>query len=564
MALVFLRFFTANPQNFFQNLQAGILPKDEFYALRIFSADSVFSGLGNHYIDNKPYSYRNPEIISLAEISQRLFYKINQSEIEFSYYTFSLILLFFWIFLICGLVSRYSKASEFVLSSIVTIQLLLSFGQFRLVRGDYGFERLVSPQIHGLTWIMYLMMLVRTIELIRSGRVSQKFLFFYAISLSGIFLTYIFTFLIAAAVSAIVLLYLIFTKRTLIAVRLLGFSGLFVLPLVILTFKIREQERFAAASERMGLVEARLPSSLYSLVGALLLATTIFLFSRLYFRSSAINSLELGLIISCLGIVVATQSGIVTKRDIQFSSHFDVFLHLNWVIYSVYLMARFLNVPPRRATATRTFFARFSAFQNVTLVLIALAAISTLLISTQNSGKTNPFEKLSDRNVIVDDNVYQYSFPVFTSASILYNRSMHFYGFTDAELVERFIISKGCESDLTWEDLREVWMYSVDAPLQKANRLNGLSSSTRLVNLFAVEVQRLEEIARVREESQTNLLEKLIYKISQKDCISWARAYDVDRVVYSRNSTWVEIFTEIGLAREALPGTSLYVTSIAP
>ena len=166
----------------------------------------------------------------------------------------------------------------------------------------------------------------------------------------------------------------------------------------------------------------------------------------------------------------------------------------------------------------------------------------TLIPAIQFNHKTKLHVELgsnfnSDTNVIVDT-IISPTFPIYSGAKMLYQNDIYTYKYSNSEILERYYISKGCPRNLNLSNSSPIIVYRIEAFRQKASALEKNLSILKLDDKLDFLYRPLQIKALDRELEITNEIQRFLVKNGDKSCISLARSFNVDIVIFDEHSLW--------------------------
>jgi len=150
-------------------------------------------------------------------------------------------------------------------------------------------------------------------------------------------------------------------------------------------------------------------------------------------------------------------------------------------------------------------------------------------------------------NAIIDDARVSTTLPILSNFKILYNEHMFYYAYSDAELFKRAYVSMGCPSRFTTMDVQSAFVYKIDAPLLKAKRYRELMATFPTFRLFEGPVEDLEREGLIARREIQSDLDSVLRGVLNSDCISLAKEFEVELVLFNRKSYWYKILEDSGL-----------------
>jgi hypothetical protein len=532
-AIVILPFMSRDISDLRAKFSSGLVPLDISYYQRIFNSDRGFL-LGDFYIESGSFIERTVDFYNLGELIQRLGFKLMGSNVLLTYYFFSLIYLTLWIFLITRIVTFIDSQNIFTVMLITSILLMLFFSRNALLGVTYPFARIINPQFSIVVWLFGNLLLVKILLNDSRKKEDLKPFLFYAINIVVASLSYQFVFFALMSTSVIVGLYLISKRKY---NKSFWFSILIIIstvPYVLVTLEFRSHINYLDLVERMGLIISRVPGSALTLIITFLSLIVIF-FNQKYFSKLSIKIVQKVLVITTLGIILASQSNIVTNMAIQFSDHFLIFAVCNLILVIIFSISKL------KIFSTKYFVPK-KAMALIVIILIISSMFKTFIPAVQYNHMTNLHILLggkfdSSTNVIVDSLISS-AFPVYSSADMLYQNDIYSYKYSNEEILERYYISKGCPRDLNLKSLSPLIIYRVEGYRQKAASVEKYLSLLNLEEKLSFLFRPLQIKALNRESEIKHEIENFLVESKGKSCVSLARSYDVDFILFDNTSLW--------------------------
>ena len=539
----------------------NLLPAlDIYYYQRVFSLNRDYFQLGNMYVDSVSFQQREINILSIGEVVQKYVFHLLGNRIILTYFLFSLVMIFLWIFLIERLIA-YDYPQSFSKNVLFTSSLLvIFFGNTNLINSDnYLFARIVSPQISVFLWLIGLVLLNRIVITKESKTLEYKYLIQFSLLLFVASFTYLFTFISLFGTSIVVFSFLAIQKKYRDLVWFLAFTLISILPFMVLNFNQSKEERFQDASARLGLVKYHFPGSLTTILISLGIIFAITMHKHFITKKLPYSNLERVLVISSIGLILASQSNIVTGKEIQFY-HFSLFAKMNLMIYFILIASRIT----------------FRKFQNkiVKYRVILIVFLPIILILNSSKGVILPLiydnrvsssieflnQYSSKKKLIVDVANLQNVFPIYSEAKLLYQSDITSYGFSNLEVLDRAYISAGCPNKISERLQSELEVYRALAIYTKGKALENYLKYFYLDKYFAsFYIPTLDRALKERRIIQSEINNYLI-TANKTDCVSLAKTYGIDSIIFDKKSQWYSIVIDNNLPviSFTFQGLSLY------
>jgi hypothetical protein len=525
-------------KNEIENLSPAL---DIYYYQRVFSLNRDYFQLGNMYVDNVSLQQRQINILSIGEVFQKYVFHLLDNRIILTYFLFSLVMIFLWIFLIQRLIA-YDYPQSFFKNILFTCALLvIFFGNTNLVNANYPFARIISPQISVFLWLIGLILLKRIVITKKPKTLEFKYLIQFSLLLFVASFTYLYTFVSLFGTSIVIFSFLVIQKRYPNSLWFLTFTLISILPFMVLNFNKSKEERFQDAGARMGLIKYHFPGSLTTILISLGIIFAIVMHKHFINKKFSYSNLERVLVISSIGLIVASQSNIVTGREIQFY-HFSLFAKMNLMVYLVLITSRIT----------------FRKFQNeiVRYRVIIIVFLPIILILNSFKGVILPLiydnhgsssvellnnKYSSEEKLIVDVANLQNVFPIYSEAKLLYQSDITTYGFSNIEILNRAYISAGCPTKISKTLQLDLDVYRAVAMYMKGKALEKYLKYFNLDKYFASSyIPILDRALKERRIIQSEIDNYLI-SASKTECVSLAKTYGIDSVIFDKKSQWYSI-----------------------
>jgi len=541
-ALVVLPFFTASSSGILSKISSGNEALGIFYYPRIFSINEAWFKIGNYFIEPIGSTKISAEFGMLGDLVQRIFFKIFSENIVFTYKITSVIYLSLWLFFLTKISLPEHNSSFLKTIALVCILLVFFFGNKSLINSNYGFSRLISPQISVLIWILAIYCIYEFFRHYRLRIGNSKYLILFSILILISSFTYLFTFLVLLSVAIVFLLYLFYLrdiKEIRIFSPMLFFS---CLPFGLNAYNNQSNLVFSQVLERMGLFESRLPGSIKTVVLCLFLFILIFIYSKLAPDRLRENPFGLSILICNIGILVASQSNIISNKSIQFY-HFEIYLYILLLLIIIKLLL--ITLLKQVTFKKLDIYARKISIPTL-MVLIPLQFILTdIKFDPSNDYKKffmNNFSQSS--NLIVDISFLNYTIPIYTKSKVLYQGDIIAYYFSNTEIMQRYFINSGCPKQISFGEVPGLIDYRIEPTLQKGNQvfkyLSLINQEQRFRNLYSPYFKKAKEMEKIISSE----IEVVIKRNKSKDCVDLARQFGIDYIIFDRESNWTEVFAK--------------------
>lgn len=560
-ALAILPFLTTSSKRVISGISSGNEALGIFYYPRIFSLDQAWLEIGNYFTRSTVSLKTSAEFGMLGDLIERIFFKIFSENIVITYKIISLIYLSLWLYFLTRLVSE-ENISNFLKSSIlVSLALIIFFGNKSLININYGFSRIISPQVSILIWILTIYGVHEFFRNSKLGIKKSKFLILFPLLILLSSLTYLFTFLALLGVAVVFGLYLLYIKEIKKITIFLILSLTSCIPFGISTYTHQSNLVFSQVLERMGIFESRLPGSIKTLMLCLVIFLLIFIYNKLTTNKLSNNPFVLTILICTIGLIVASQSNVITNKSIQFY-HFETYSYILLILVIVKLFL--LTMGKQTIIEKLQIRSRKIPISVLVSLLLLHFLFTNIKIDPSNDYKTffvSNFSKSS--NLIVDISVLDYSIPIYTKSKVLYQGDIIAYNFTNAEIMNRYFVNSGCPKQISFEGVPGLIEYRIQPTLQKGNQvfkyLSFINLEHRFRNLYLPYIEEAKEI-------ETNIgleVEEFFRKNRGGDCLQLARQFGIDYVIFDRESSWSEFFSEKDSSKFVVNKKDIYVVKLS-
>ena len=509
---------------------------DDYYYQRIFDADANILTHGNFYVDSEEFHYRSTTPLSIGESIQKLIFKLLRSNILSTYFFLTLVYLIIWIVLLTKLVD--STGSYYQKSIVAVIFIILFMGNSRVLNNEYPFARIISPQFTMILWLIG-MYIIKTIYLEKANpKKFNLYVFLYSIVLIIASFSYLYSFLSLIGSGMILALFLLFEKKYIFSIYLFTSILIFSLPFMIINWTKNKEDRFIDATERMGLVHTRFPGSIITILLCSAIIIFIVLQSYLNKKRSKIDETKKTMMIMSLGVLLASQSQLITKMEIQFY-HFNIFAQ---ICFMIVLIGSLNNLVSKKFISTSRTFRIIAC--TLAISIFAVFSIYRLVVPLAQDykyGSSNYFNNdqlNSNDKLIIDEPIYQYTFPIYSKAKVLYQADITAYGFTNFELFDRAYVSGGCPSKFSVNLKSELLVYRFEGIKQKYNSIIRYLDLLGLENYFSNYREKLLISLDKKQNEIENEFTTYILSQSGKDCLQKAKDFGINLIIFDKDSNW--------------------------
>lgn len=550
-ALIILPFFTKNFRDIKYNIANYIPSWDEYYYQLIFNKN--FINVGTSYVQLSSEEPKKTSSTFLGETIENIFHQMSGGNVAFTYYFFSFIFLIFWIYLINNIIKNKSNIHG-QKSLIITIFLLFAFySNHRIIEGlNYPFARIMHPQASVAIWLLGIFLIAKIIETESTKQV---------IALSSLLLissfSYLYVFLALLSSNFILIMYL-YKKRLKRLVHIsLTFSTIATIPFLVINSKKTLDIGHYDALQRMGLISYRYPGSLTNLIicGFIILAISLKYFSL--GKKKTISSKEQTLVITCVGLIIASQSNIITNQEIQFY-HFLFLSSVNFMIFLgiVIFGLNLKNLKVKLLMKKRKFQSRYVLISVLLISLInPFNLILKPIITEWSAGVpilTDGSKIIKNKNVIVDNLNVQNTLSIYEDTNILYNRVIAANSYTNKEVFERAYVSGGCPDKVTELFISTIFVYRISGLEQKGIALKGIAEKLNLERPFASIYEPIIDSSKKQNAEIFREISKYKMQIDKDNCLIAAKNFKIDTIIFDELSNWKSIVESLNLSKEKI------------
>jgi hypothetical protein len=374
----------------------------------------------------------------------------------------------------------------------------------------------------------------------------------YSMILTIASFSYLYSFLSLIGSGIILVLFLLIEKKYKYSVFLFASILVFSLPSIIINSNKTKENRFIDTTERMGMIYTRIPGSIYTILLCSVIIIFLLLQSYINTKRLKINETKKTMVIMSSGILIASQSQLITNMEIQFY-HFNIFAQ---ICLMVILIDFFNNLVTTKYNSISR-LNRVIAFTLTISILIA-SSFSRLilpLVQNYNYGFSNYLYKDkfdSGDRVIIDESDLQYTFPIYSRAKILYQADITAYGYTNLELFDRAYVSAGCPSQFSHNLKSELLVYRLEGVKQKYNSVIRYLDLLRLEKIFPNYKEKLLISLDHKQNEIGNEFETYLLRVKEKDCLEKAKNFRINVVIFGKDSKWNSILKNQNIKIEDL------------
>jgi hypothetical protein len=436
-ALAILPFLTTSSNRIISGISSGNEALGIFYYPRIFSLDQAWLKIGDYFTRSTDSLKTSAEFGMLGDLIERVFFKIFSENILISYKIVSLVYLSLWVYFLTKIISRENNSSFLKSSILVCLALIIFFGNNSLINLNYSFSRMISPQVSILIWILTIYGVHEFFRNDKLGIKKSKFLIFFPLLILLSSLTYLFTFLALLGVAMIFVMYLLYIKEFKKILIFLILSLTSCIPFGVSAYTNQSNLVFSQVLERMGIFESRLPGSIKTLILCLVLFLLIFIYDKLTPNKISENPFSVTVLTCTMGLIVASQSNVITNKSIQFY-HFETYAYILLIL--VFIKLILLTLSKQTKIKKLEIQAKKILIPALVFLILLQFIFTDIKKDPSNDYKTffvSNFSKSS--NLIVDISVLNYSIPIYTKSKVLYQGDIIAYNFSNAEIMNRYL-----------------------------------------------------------------------------------------------------------------------------
>lgn len=533
VALSLLPFLTFNSVEIYDLIVKGMAPLSILYYPRIFSGSNTWFELGD-FFSGTVGRVNSAEFIMFGDVLQRVSYKILGENIILTYKLLSLVYLILWVYFLSKIISVDKKEKFSTSNLIIGTLLLISFNTNSIFNENYGFYRLINPQLAILIWIIFIYVLT---QYFTNENSTYRKINFLSILCALIFIssvTYLFTFLALIGASLVFLLLLILKNKKSEALFFFKYSSVSVIPLSINIFFNRNESAYLQVLKRQGLVESRFPGTLKTLVLCCFTLFFLYLITRFSKSTGSNKPFNTSIFICTIGIAIASQSNVITNKAVQFY-HFELFV----LILLVLLISRSILI-----VICRIKFLHHFNFKNRKILPLGIIFLILLNFHNMKFDHANPIKQffktnfISQENLIVDVSGLEYSIPVYTHSRVLYQADIPAYKFADEEIMKRYFVNSGCNIDSDFLSIPALFSYQTAPLLQKEAQVLKYSQLLNLEALFKSTHEAYASESKAIKKSIDSRVANFKQKYFNLNCVDLAKKLEVDAIVFDNKSNW--------------------------
>ncbi len=543
LAILGLPFMIKDPEYLNIQIKNFTNALDIPYYQRIFSSENNIFNLGNSYIDLETVNQRQYTFLSVGETITKLIFELLDKNMILTYTICSLVYLVFWIVCIKQIIQASDRRPNLRDLLIVIFVIIALMNKHSIIRNNYNFDRIVSPQLSISLWLATLVLFSKILSNIQLGSINKKHNFLFSILILLSSFTYLYTFLCVFCYAVILLFIFWKNKKYNALFQMIILLTISITPFVIQSLYLSRDSRFAEAAQRSGLINNHLPGSITTILYGSILLISIFAFN--YINNKKINFclFEINLFLSTVCVIIASQSNILTGKEIQ-SYHFELFIESNMMLYLIYfLRVQFDRLNINSATKNWVITIPYRKLTLIPIFLLTINVIFNFNPFLRNEIKSKTLLDFRDRysnttNLIVDVPKLRDNFSIYSPGKILYNDILPLYRFSNFEVLDRYYISSGCPSAFTEQTVSEIFIYRTESIIQKADSISRYSNLLGIENLFENYSQSFYSLAAVEKTKINNEFNTYLDKFRNTSCVDLATKYGVKYIIFDEFSNW--------------------------
>lgn len=524
-------YFQINLGNNFKGILPAVVNDEDFYYARVKDVLDGHPFLSNAYLfehkDGLPQQLFLAEWL-LAQPVKLLNIGINTAHLVYNFLLPAIA--FILTYLALYLVSK----SRFW--SIIT-SVFLFFGLYLT-----SFIRPVSPQFNFIFWLSQLIFLWRLLE----KPESKKLLFLNIFNFGLLFYIYPYYWTFYLIFFGLLIVGYFWENRE-IAFKIAAIAGgglILAIPYFYLNYLAAKLPYYEETLTRLLMIYTRFPSGFWIVFWSFF--GLVFLGWFLWKKIINLDIKSLFFISGVLANVVAVNQHLITGKNFEFSSHYDMAAMFFLVFTVAYLIGNYLKKLSN--TAIHRCIAVFAVLILAVTVFYGIFDYSKrAFVIDENAvyrqNYTPVFEWLN-KNTEKDSVVYANSdlsrlIPVYTANNVFYVREANLFFISDKEVLDRFILNNFfsafgkdfiIENDRSVYGVRYIDAYGHTVQANKLRRLLGLKTEPE-VYLPEEAIQKV--IGRAAELQKGNFVEEI--KNYRIDYLIWDKNKNPDWEVNSKN-----------------------------
>lgn len=501
----------------------GVLPAAVndvmFYYTRINDAVSGHSFLNNAYL----FEHKSglPQQLFLAEwlLAQPIkIFNLNINTARLIYNFLLPAIAFILTYLALYLISK-SRLWSIIFSTF------LFFGLYLL-----AFFRPVSPQFNFIFWLTQFIFLWLFVTEQR-----QKWIWFSAINFGLLFYIYPYYWTFYLIFFGLLAVFYFCKERNLFYKILIVTGGglILAIPYFYFNYLASQLPHYTETLTRLGMIYSRFPSGLRIIFWS---ALGLSAFGWFLWRKIVNWDIKTIFFISgILASIIAVNQHLITGRNIEFSSHYDMGAMFFLIFVSAYLLENYLKT-----------FSNTTIHRCIVVLLILIAAVSVFYglrnyanrvfaIDENDAYRQNyaPVFEWLNKNTEKDSVVYANVdlsglVPVYTANNVFYIREANLFFISDEEVLDRFILNNFFNN------------FNKDFIIKNDRSIYGV----RYIDAYghAVQGNKLRRILGLRTEPEIYLPEEAIQKVmarakelQKSDFIEELGKFRVDYLIWDKN-----------------------------
>jgi hypothetical protein len=559
-ALIILPYTTANTNKILLSIKNGDTALGIFYYPRIFSADDSWLKLGNFFFNNGATSKVTAEFVMLGDVIARVVFKLLGENILLTYKVISLICLTIWVYYFSKIISKNPSTHSAKNYSLIAITLVFLFGNSSSINPNYGFARLISPQFSITIWIIGIYIIYRYFELEVIKRNNVVYLIYLSILIYISSVTYLFTFLILSATSLVLMLFLTIQRKFNQLIVFIFCLIISLIPFCIHTLKNYNDPIFSMVLNRQGLFYSRLPGAAKTISLCIIGFGLIVLYKRYGKIKPNLDPFIVTILICTTGIMLASQSNLVSGRSIQFY-HFETFAYILLLLAAI----RLFNLIPFNIKP-------YTPRPKIIKILLIPTIFSLMLMQFYNTNvKPNNlseikqffFKNFNDNdNLIIDLKNMQYSAPVYTRSKVLYQGDIIAYKFSDNEILKRYYVNSGCSNSVRLSEIPSLFEYQTQPMEQKGQQIRKYLEYIRLDKQLSQLYKPYFQEAQIKRLKIESLIKKFTENNQGLNCVQLAKYFGINYIVFDSYSFWNSLIAEEDIVRYQINDKVIAVTTV--
>ena len=507
-------YFRAELGSDFHGVLPAVVNDVMFYYARINDAADGHSFLSNAYL----YEHKDslPQQLFLAEwlLAQpvKIFnLNINTVHLIYNFLLPAIAFILTYLALFLSLKSQFWS---------IIFSIFLFFGLYLL-----AFIRPISPQFNFIFWLSQFILLWRLLE----NQKSKKLLFLNIINFGFLFYIYPYYWTFYLIFFGLLTVAYLFTNKKLALKILIIASGGFVLavPYFYFNYLASRLPYYVETLTRLGMIYSRFPSGLRIIFWSAL----VFMAFGWFLWKKIINlDIKTTFFISgILASVIAVNQHLITGKNFEFSSHYDMGAIFFLVFAAAYLWTN-MKINRKLIGAIFIFIASATVISGLSVFSERALAVDENTAYQQNYA---PIFEWLNKNTEKDSVVYANVdlsglIPVYTANNVFYVREANLFFMSDHEVLDRFIISNFFED------------FNKDFIIENERAIFGV----RYIDAYghAVQGNKLRRLLGIKSEPEIYLPEDAIQKVLSHakelqggDFIKELKKYRIDYLIWDRN-----------------------------